>query len=185
MKEFGGVGIILLAFIIGNIFYYIYRSLIYSTIILKLKDKFFKDQKYYTRSYFMSELGCVSSKDANNFFYFLRSRCNMKSLIKESSSVHLMYMIALILLLYVIHKICLAEYNLAVFFFLTAGVMLLSAFLTDRSIEKYDYNQVRAIPQDELNLHWKEYQTNQGNWFTERFKNIIFKTLKGDKTFWY
>jgi Na+/melibiose symporter-like transporter len=160
-KDFGAVSIILLSFIIGNIFYYIYRSLIYSTIILRLKDKFLKDQKYYSRSYFKSKLGCSSTKDANNFFYYLRTKCALKALTKESSSVHLMYMTSIILVFYFVYKLYLTEYVLATLFLALAWIIMLAAFLTDRLIEKYDYNQIREIPLENLYLYWKEYRTNQ------------------------
>lgn len=160
-KQFGDFALAIFSFILGNIAYHIYRVLIYSFLLLKFKDRFFKDQKYYCRTYFKALLGCPTTTEANNFFYFLRSKKTLKTLPRESASVHLMYMTSIILFGYSIYKIFELNFLIAITFLVIAVIIFLAAFLTDRFVEKHDYSEVRTIDVDEIKKIWKEYRNNQ------------------------
>lgn len=159
LKELGGVSIIALAFIGGNIFYYVYRTLIYTPLIIKLKDILFRDQKYYTRTYFKNELGCTSTKEANMFFYYLRGKVTMKAMTKEASSIHLMYMTSIIFIFYSGYKLVNQQFSFIILLIISL-VVGLAAFLSDRGVEKFDYHQVRGIDNDELKQHWEDFRSH-------------------------
>lgn len=161
LKDFGVFSVVVLAFIGGNIFYSIYRTLIYSTVILKLKDVFLKDQKYYTRSYLIGKLGCRSTADANNFFYYLRSKRSMKALTRESSTVHLMYMTSIVFFFYAGYKLFLIDFFSSCSYLVVTVIIGSAAFFNDRVIEKHDYNQIRDIPKEELEALLNLYRSHQ------------------------
>lgn len=158
LKDLGAFALTIFSFIVGNIFYAIYRILIYSTLIIRLKDKLFKDQRYYSRTYFKAKLGCSSTSEANNFYYFIKSQRTLKALTRESSSVHLMYMTSIILFFYSVLNLFQYKFNVAILFSSLSVILGIAAFYTDRFIEKFDYVQIKNIPETELLELWGEFK---------------------------
>ncbi|HEX8609611.1 MAG TPA: hypothetical protein VF679_13295 [Pedobacter sp.] len=161
IKDMGAVSMVVIAFLGGTIVYNCYRTLIYGTLIIRLKDTFFKDQKFYSRSYLIAKIGCKSTKEANAFYYYLRGIKSLKALAKESSSVHLMYMTSIILLFYAVYKVTDWHLLQASELLLFSFIIFAGGFLSDRNVEKYDYQQLRAIEREELQYEWEKFNALQ------------------------
>jgi hypothetical protein len=126
-----------------------------------MKDRYFTDQKFYTRRYFIAKLGCRTTKEANAFYYYVSRKNSLKALSRDSSSVHLMYMSSIILALYAFFKIYDKDLVNAAHLLGFSILIFVGGFLTDRNVEKFDYQQIRTIELSELKLEWDKFQEFQ------------------------
>ena len=82
-------------------------------------------------------------------------------LTKEASSVHLMYMTSIILAGYAIYKLIDHKILTSVEIFGVALIIAIAAFLSDRVIERFDYDQVRQLGDENIKKHWEEFVSHR------------------------
>jgi hypothetical protein len=152
-----------LVFLGGTILYQTYRPLFYFGIIIALQDRFTLGDRHNYRTFIKKTWKC-SSRKAMSFFYFIKTKQEIKPMLKESSAVHLMYMSAIVFLIYGCARMVSAydammlTDDLTYVYLIATGIVVgFAAFLNDRVIERFEYDQIKMISEPSLQEYWTEF----------------------------
>lgn len=154
LTDFGVIVISVFALVVGSIFYFIYKPIIYDIIVLHLLDYWRNNWKQNNNCRtFLKETHNIDMRQAENVWSLLYNeyKGEKKLLEKESSGIHLMYMASLTSVIFSIIEILYLHHCFTGLFFLSlAFILMISAFIHESHIEDYEYIVMLSIGNDKI-----------------------------------